>query len=44
MPLIQAGFGVAMGNAIPEIKDLAQYVTADNNHDGLGLAVEKFVL
>ncbi|MDO4597831.1 MAG: HAD hydrolase family protein, partial [Ligilactobacillus agilis] len=39
-----AGFGVAMGNAIPEIKDLAQYVTADNNHDGLGLAVEKFVL
>ena len=44
LTLIQAGFGVAMGNAIPEIKDLAQYVTADNNHDGLGLAVEKFVL
>lgn len=44
LTLIQTGFGVAMGNAIPEIKELAKYVTADNNHDGLGLAVEKFVL
>ncbi|GHV97792.1 haloacid dehalogenase [Lactobacillus nasalidis] len=36
-------FKVAMGNAISEIKELADYVTASNNKDGIALAVEKFV-
>ena len=39
-----AGMGVAMGNAVPEVKQAAKYVTADNEHDGVGLAVEKFIL
>ena len=45
MPMIRyAGMGVAMGNAVPEVKQAAKYVTADNEHDGVGLAVEKFIL
>lgn len=39
-----AGLGVAMGNAVPPVKAAADYVTADNDHDGVGLAVEKFIL
>lgn len=45
LPMIRyAGMGVAMGNAVPEVKQAAKYVTADNEHDGVGLAVEKFIL
>lgn len=36
-------FKVAMGNAIPEIKERADYVTASNNQDGIAQAIEKFV-
>jgi len=39
-----AGMGVAMGNAPDEIKEKADYVTADNNEDGVAKAVEKFIL
>lgn len=39
-----AGLGVAMGNADPDIKAAAQYVTLDNNHDGVAAAVERFIL
>ena len=40
-----AGVGVAMQNAEPPVKDVADYVTAaDNNHDGVAEAVEKFIL
>nr|WP_317407982.1 Cof-type HAD-IIB family hydrolase [Fournierella massiliensis] len=38
-----AGVGIAMGNAVPQVKQAATWVTADNNHDGVGLAVEKFI-
>ena len=45
LPMIKfAGLGVAMGNAVPQVKAAADYVTADNDHDGVGLAVEKFIL
>ena len=37
-----AGVGVAMGNARDEIKKIANYVTDDNNHDGVVKAIEKF--
>lgn len=37
-----AGTAVAMGNANPKIKELADYITADNNHDGIAEAVAKF--
>ncbi|WP_024527356.1 sugar-phosphatase [Serratia fonticola] len=39
-----AGMGVAMGNAIPELKEIAQHVTGTNTEDGVALAIEKFVL
>lgn len=37
-----AGVGVAMGNAVPELKAAADYVTADCNADGVAAAVLKF--
>jgi len=39
-----AGFGVAMGNARPELKAAADYVTDTNEADGVAAAIEKFVL
>ena len=33
------GVPVAMGNAAPALKALAQYVTADNGHDGVAQAI-----
>lgn len=37
-----AGVGVAMGNANDEIKKIADFVTDDNDHDGVVKAIEKF--
>jgi HAD superfamily hydrolase (TIGR01484 family) len=39
-----AGLGVAMGNAIPAIKAVADYVTRSNDEDGVAHVVEQFVL
>ena len=40
-----AGVGVAMANAIPDAKAVADYVTQrDNNHDGVAEIIEKFLL
>ncbi|MFD0961222.1 Cof-type HAD-IIB family hydrolase [Paenibacillus chungangensis] len=39
-----AGLGVAMGNAIDSLKELADYVTATNNEEGVRHVIEKFVL
>lgn len=39
-----AGLGVAMENAVLPVRSAADYVTASNNHDGVGLVVEKFML
>ncbi|WP_160032236.1 Cof-type HAD-IIB family hydrolase [Paenibacillus sp. An7] len=39
-----AGLGVAMGNAIPALKEIADYVTLSNNEDGIKHVIEKFVL
>ena len=36
-----AGVGVAMGNAKDEIKKLADFVTLDNDNDGVAAAIEK---
>lgn len=35
-----AGLGIAMGNATPELKALADQVTLDHDHDGLAEALE----
>lgn len=39
-----AGVSVAMGNAIPEAKQAAKFVTDTNEEDGLAKAVERFLL
>ncbi|GGF86161.1 Cof-type HAD-IIB family hydrolase [Paenibacillus aceti] len=39
-----AGLGVAMGNAIPALKEIADYVTLSNNEDGVKAVIDKFVL
>ncbi|MGL5258863.1 MAG: Cof-type HAD-IIB family hydrolase [Lachnospiraceae bacterium] len=39
-----AGLGVAMENAVDEVKKVAKYITLDNENDGVAHVVEKFVL
>lgn len=39
-----AGCGVAMGNAVPELKQIANYQTLSNNDNGVAHAIRKFVL
>jgi len=39
-----AGVGVAMGNARPEVREAADWVTGTVEEDGVGQAVERFVL
>lgn len=38
------GLGVAMENAIDEVKAAADYITCSNEEDGVAKAIEKFVL
>lgn len=38
-----AGIGVAMGNATPEIKELADYVTLSNDESGVAAAINHFI-
>lgn len=37
-----SGIGVAMGNAVDEVKEVADYVTLSNNDDGIAAALEHF--
>jgi Cof subfamily protein (haloacid dehalogenase superfamily) len=39
-----AGLGVAMANAVPALKEIADYVTLSNNDDGVKHVLEKFVI
>lgn len=39
-----AGLGVAMGNAVEALKQVADYVTTSNNEEGVKHVIEKFVL
>ena len=39
-----AGFSVAMGNSDEDVKEAADYVTDDNEHDGVAAAIRKYVL
>lgn len=39
-----AGIGVAMGNAVPELKAAADYVTETNEEDGVAVFLERYVL
>lgn len=38
-----SGLGVAMGNSADEIKKVADFVTEDNNNDGVSIAISKFL-
>ncbi|WMJ80711.1 Cof-type HAD-IIB family hydrolase [Clostridium sp. MB40-C1] len=42
--ITNAGLGVAMGNAIDELKSVAKYITADNDNNGVAKVIEKFIL
>lgn len=37
-----AGFGVAMANAVQAVRDAADWVTGDKDHDGVADAIERF--
>ena len=39
--IISAGIGVAMGNATEEVKKHADFITYDNEHDGVAYIIEK---
>lgn len=41
--LAWAGMGVAMGNAAPELKEIADWVTASNDEDGVARALDRFI-
>lgn len=38
-----AGVGIAMGNAVEEVKKLADYITDSNENDGVAKAIEKYI-
>lgn len=38
-----AGLGVAMGNAFEEVKEAADYITCNNEEDGVAHVIEKFI-
>ncbi len=37
------GFPVAMGDAIPELREAAAFITESNDEDGVAVAIEKWV-
>ena len=39
-----AGIGIAMEGSIPEIINIANYVTENNNNDCAAKALEKYIL
>ena len=39
-----AGLGVAMGHSNEQVKKVADYITLDNNEDGVAKAIEQYVL
>jgi len=39
-----AGIGVAMGNALPEVRQMVSRVTDSNIEDGVAHAIERYVL
>lgn len=38
------GIGVAMGNAIQEVKDIADAITLSNEEDGVAAYLEKWII
>lgn len=43
VPMLRwAGIGIAMANALPEVRDSVRYVTGRNDQDGVARAIERF--
>ena len=40
----ESGLRIAMGNAVPQLKEAADVVTASNNENGVAEAIEKYIL
>ena len=38
----ETGLGIAMGNAVPELKSVAKYVTANIEEEGIAAACKHF--
>ena len=38
----EAGLGIAMGQSMPQLKEIADYVTSSNTEEGVAKAIEKF--
>ena len=41
---LHAGVGVVMANGSDKTKSVADYITDDNDHDGIGKFIEKHIL
>ena len=41
--LRHAGIGVAMGNAVPELLDIADYIAPTHDDDGVAYTLEKLL-
>ncbi len=41
---LNAGYGVVMANGSDKTKSVADYITDDNEHDGIGNFIEKHIL
>ena len=39
-----AGLGVAMANSVDEVLKSADYITLDNEHDGVAKVIDEFIL
>ena len=39
----EAGTGVAMANAVQDLKDISQYITLSNDEDGIAEALYKYI-
>ena len=42
MMIENAGIGIAMGESNPRIKEIADYITEDNDNNGVKLAIERY--
>ncbi len=45
VPMLRwSGLGIAMGNALPEVRQAVRRVTATNDEDGVAMAIERYAL
>ena len=42
MMIENAGIGIAMGESNPRIKEIADYITEDNDNNGVKRAIERY--